>query len=140
MTRRGYFENQGGKFRLRIVKPGYDADDPGVKEDNVIIDSDCLGVLSILDSGIYVAENSSDITNKWIVSGWGLEYPPLCNFLFNYNRVGPTQLWRPFLIVAGSSSRLTVTNGGIFINIPGFNSSDYPLKIKWVAYRIPVKP
>ena len=138
MTRRGYFENQSGKFRLRIVEEGYDADDPNVPGNKVVIDSDAIGTLSVLQSGMYTANNASQLSGQWIVSGWGLPYIPLCTFLF---QTADNNYWMPYAIIAGTTDLLRVTSDGIYVNMTdGFGLRAFPFRIRWVAYRIPVTP
>lgn len=143
MARRGYFENQGGNFRLRIVKPGYDADDPSVSPNDVIIDSKSKGTLSVVRSGIGTIPNL-DAYNAglWIASGWGLPYVPLCTFLFGYNLGGG--LWNPYLPTtpsnfASHNSILQVTSDGIYMRGGGgfIGSGSFPLYVHYTAYRLP---
>ena len=137
MTRRGYFENQGGKFRLRIVEPGYDADDPNVPGNKVIIDSDAIGTLSVIASGTYVGNNQNQVNGVWIASGWNLPYVPLCTFLFNY---GSVDIWS--LTIDGSHDTvLRVTNDGIYLDMNNeWPNARLPLRVRWAAYRLPVSP
>lgn len=142
MARRGYFERQGGEFRLRIVKPGFDADDPSVSPNNVIIDSNSKGTLSVVKSGIGVIHsNTSYQAGLWIATGWGLPYVPLCTFLFGYNLEGG--IWSTYMppgngfINAGS--RFEVTANGIYARGPTalLPAGSFPLYIHYTAYRLP---
>ncbi len=138
MTRRGYFENQNGKFRLRIVEPGYDADNPATPANKIIIDSDAIGTLSVIASGTYVGNNQSQVNGVWVVSGWDLPYVPLCTFLFNYG--SGNNAWS--LTIDGSPETvLRVTNDGIRLNMNNeWPNSRFPLRVRWAAYRLPVLP
>lgn len=137
MARRGYFENQNGNFRLRIVEPGYDADDEATPASKVIIDSNSLGVLSVLKSGLYVANNANQLNSRWIASGWNLPYIPLCTFLFN---AGSSTVWAPYVSVGDSNDKLNVTSDGIFIDLLDIFDRAFPFRVRWTAYRLPVTP
>lgn len=136
MARRGYFEKQSDKFRLRIVEEGYDADDPSVPANKVIIDSDDIGTLSVIASGTYVGNSQVQVNGVWIASGWNLPYVPLCTFLFNYGG----GIWSP-TILGSPATVLRVTNDGIYLNMNNeWPNSQLPLRIRWAAYRLPVSP
>ncbi len=138
MSRRGYFENQNGKFRLRIVEDGYDVDDETTPANKVIIDSDAIRTPSVLQSGMYTANNANQLDGRWIVSGWDLPYIPLCTFLFH----GDGDLyWFPYAIITGTTDLLRVTSDGIYVRMTdAFGLRRFPFRIRWVAYRIPVTP
>lgn len=141
MARRGYFENQDGNFRLRIVEPGYDADDPTVSPNNVIIDSHSLGTLSVVRADVgTIPDASAYQSGHWVASGWGLPYVPLCTFLFGYPDSGG--FWNTYPSTAFSvfrdvGSRLEVTADGIYVKGTAAPTG-LPLQIHYTAYRLPV--
>lgn len=132
MTRRGYFENQDGKFRLRIVEEGYDADDPGTPANKVIIDSDAIGTLSVFKSGVVTVTNNQLKNGRWIESGWGLPYVPLC--MFSYPGSSAPAYSVP------TETILRVTNDGIYIRYYPDHSAPPSMSIQWTAFRLPVLP
>lgn len=147
MTRRGYFEKQGDEYRLRIVKPGFDADDPGVSPNNVIIDSHSLGTLSVVKSGVGTIPNSDAYAaGVWVASGWGLPYVPLCTFMYalRWFTGDPNDFrWMPYpdpSFYGAVQSIFQVTNDGIYARRGEIypSSGAYPMYIHYTAYRLPV--
>lgn len=95
---RGYLRTEGGDSRLRIVMPGYDADDPSVPPNKVVFDSDDIGTLSIIYSGTYTLTLSGNVSNLQIASWPALPFVPLCLFRFRasqhgYSAVGYGTTW-----------------------------------------------
>ncbi|MBB6011867.1 hypothetical protein HNR59_001212 [Aquamicrobium lusatiense] len=82
MTLRGYMKRINGSLRMRFVMPGYDADDENVPPNKVIFDSDNIGTLSILLSGVY-SWNGESPTDQWVpIATWSaLSFVPLCYFV-----------------------------------------------------------
>lgn len=140
MARRGYFERQSGDYRLRMVEEGYDADDEATPANNVIIDTNSLGTLSVFRRGKYVATSNGQLNGGVVASGWGLSYVPLCMFWYTFPSSGELRNFN--LTLTGTTSpvnRMIVTNDGITVYLPNNTaSSAFPFIINWVAFRLPV--
>lgn len=144
MFRRGYFERQNGTLRARLALPGHDVDDPNLSPNKIAFDSEALGTLSVVRSGIgSIPDRSTYDNGLWIASGWGLPYAPLCTIL--YNQPSPGVPWLPFMPLTPTSfasyfSELKVTADGIWAKGGGevISAGSFPVTVKWVAYRLPV--
>lgn len=137
MARRGYFEKQSGDYRLRMVEEGYDADDPDVPANNVIIDTNSLGTLSVFRRGQYIATSTAQLNGGVVASGWGLNYVPLCMFWYTFPSLGERRQFN--LSLDGTGNKMIVTNDGITVHLPNTPASEaYPFILNWVAFRLPV--
>ena len=137
MTRRGFFETQGDRKRMRFVKPGYDPDDPNVPSNAVIFDSDADGMASILE--VNEAEVPLVTTGAWLRQ-WSYGFVPLC--IFSFLDVVGGQYWdfsQQGTMMAGISSsmdqqRIEVSKQGIWVR-RGTDNYRSP-KIRWIALRV----
>lgn len=136
MARRGYFEKQGGEFRLRIVADGYNADNENVPPNKVIIDSKDLRTLSVYRSGTFIASTQAAANGVWIAT-WSLPYIPLCTFYFGY--VGSGRQWWRNSILVSNEAQMRVSRSGIYVDLKNnLPTGQFPLHIRWAAYRLPV--
>lgn len=145
MTYRGYLKDNGGSKRLRFVMPGYDADDENVPPNKVIFDSDNIGTLSILYSGVY-SWNGNSPTNQWVtIATWPtLSFVPLCYFMSRHaaypTSEARTRNFLPFDSAAGAAvasladNMIRVKNNGIDLKyraaLPGITN------IHWYAFNL----
>lgn len=145
VTYRGYLKDSGGAKRLRFVMPGYDADDENVPPNKVIFDSNNIGTLSILHSGVYSWDGSA-ASQQWVtIATWpALSFVPLCHFLYRHS-VYPstdvrTQNFLPFRSGTGSNvasladNMIRVKNNGI--DLKYYASATGVSLIYWYAFNI----
>lgn len=145
MSYRGFLKDSGGGKRLRFVMPGYDANDENVPPNKVIFDSDNIGTLSILHSGVY-NWNGNSPTNQWVtIASWPtLSFVPLCYFMSRHAAYpaseARTQNFLPFNPAAGvavaslADNMIRVKNNGI--DLKYYASVPTTTLIYWYAFNL----
>lgn len=136
MTKRSYIKSSGGHQRMRFVQAGYDVDSEAVPPNKVIFDSDDVGTLSLIASGIYrLARYAGDPPPAVVIASWSLDYVPLCTFQFK--GYGGTY-WTPYYIPGVTSyieqNRIVVSRTGIEVQV-AVSTPQY-VDIAWQAYRL----
>jgi hypothetical protein len=124
----GYIKNVGDHIRMRYVQPGYDPDATDVPPNKVIFDSDDLGTLSVLASGVVSIPTA--ISSYVQLVEWDLDYVPLCWIQFDngdgyLRNAGGTS-------VAVGPNRVNIRTTGIWYK--GFASSGTSLI--YAAFRV----
>ena len=135
---KGFFKEVGGRTRMRLVQPGYNADDYSTPLDKVVFDSEEIGTLSVIRAGeVYVGDGNGK--NVKIVS-WDLPYVPFCTF--QYSRDGTS--FYPFYESSGQDAddydhytRVTTTGVWVRYRVAAAPNSAR-LWMRYVAYRLAV--
>ena len=129
MSERAFIKNVAGRMRVRIVRPGLDANDYGLPPGDVIFDSEAADGLPVLVSGSFVVGNDLD---DWTIASWGnLGYKPF--FVWTWTRQGGT-----------SNTFALSSNQALFVGarpdrLSGwFAQLDYPFTIKYAVFRRPL--
>lgn len=80
---RGFLKDVGGSKRMRIVLPGYDADNLNTPPNKVVFDSEDLGTLSLIVASSYTFPTYHLADRPWTqIASWNLSFVPLCQFQF----------------------------------------------------------
>lgn len=88
---RGFLKTIGASKRLRFVMPGYDAEDMSTPPNKVIFDSDDVGTLAIVTTGMFrFGSGSTGLLPPAKIVEWDLDFIPLCTFQFDINNFGRT--------------------------------------------------
>ncbi|TGR74914.1 hypothetical protein EN836_33110 [Mesorhizobium sp. M1C.F.Ca.ET.193.01.1.1] len=134
---RGYLKDVDGVKRMRLVKPGYDANDENVPGNKVIFDSKDLGVMTILEVGEYHWTNVKDSGGLVRVRSWDYGFVPLCVFQWQIN----TQpYWSNHAVgeEAGADQLVKVALDGIYVSMIWSYFTVYPnIGLRWQAFRMP---
>lgn len=137
---RGYFDRVGGRWRGRWVLPGYNARDPNVPRNKVVLDTDDIGTLSRLASGQYTMSSSGSVdVGPVTIGSWADPgYVPLCQFHFSINGGDWDNVYT--MQNTGSTSGnyyIKVSRTGIVASLKLINTSS-PVTIAWTAFRLAV--
>lgn len=144
----GFLKDIGGVKRLRMVMPGYDANNLSLAQNFVVFDSESANSMNVLSSGIFPATFG---TFDQYVAYWSLPYVPLVRcFTLEAAPADTGHLGKDMIVYDWWTLRFTGGSAGMNIRYDNFTSRKDGLHVRlgrddsmtkvfgWIAYRIAV--